>query len=519
MSDRSPKGPLDLGTNSRVYGSGVSAGPASGSAHRAEGSLSGTTTWAPEWDEVQDRQDKQRRAAALHAELSAAGSISDKVGDSWSSPPARRDLASDEIDLRDLIKFVWGLRLYLVAGAALGAAAGFVLPGRVVPLKYRTQIPIRLDVKSLPALSDPKQLVDALNSVLATSEADQTFHQSFARAFPSYADRYGSSDRSVEGASEGAGTSGNPASLVSNVNHFMRSPFQAGVSKNVKDIPIRVEAALSREQFIASVELPFQTFDEAALSGTVVSALNTIIDAHNKRTAEIYSIQNNAQLDDRRVAQENALESMRAGGRLSREELQRVAIEIHRFSYRYLSLIPSLPESARSLLARTDIPNQDDGSELVSLRTPSRMVFEKAAANLAQSVTIVSLLAETGQIDAQQVKSFQETYQSLQFELSRVFAEVQTQQEMTSRVAQEYAATAMSALTPINREQTFLPLMERSRPLASAASSAGGRADVADAERPSPSPRMLLAAFTLLGVLIMGFLGAALTFVRRTDWS
>lgn len=513
MSDRSSQSPLESGMKSSPFVHGVSAGSSCGVAPGADGSAVAPPAWDPEWDERRMREEKERRAARVSAELNATAP--------HEAPASRPELhsgqalASDEIDLRDLIKFVWGLRVYLVVGAALGAAAGFILPGTFVPLKYRSQFPIRIDVKSLPAIADPKALVETLNSSIATSKADEIFFNSFAAAFPFFAERYGSAQSGSLSSAADESAAAEPERAIG----VPPSPFQAALSKNTKDMPVRVEGSLSSEQFVASVELPFQTFDEAKLSSVVVSALNAIITDHNKRASEIYAIQNNAELEDKKLTQENALAALKAGGRTSREELQRVAIEIHRFSYRFFSLTSSLPDAARTLINRSDRPDQDDASDIYSLRTPSRIVYEKAAGNLAQSVTVVSLLAETGQLGADQVNNFHESYQSLQFELSRAFAEVQTQQEMTSRAAQELAATVKASLTPISREKSFLPLFESTRPADGRAPQAGRAVESAGAEKPSPSPRMLFAAFTLLGMLATGFLGAAATFVRRTDWS
>lgn len=501
MSDRSSHDPLDSGMKSSAFGHSGSTDSSRGVAPGTDHSGMAAPAWDPAWDDGRMRQEKERRAAQQRSELNAAAA--DGQAAFRPEPLPSQVQASDEIDLRDLIKFVWGLRVYLLAGAALGAVAGFYLPGTVVPLKFRSQIPIRIDVKSLPAIVDSKALIDTLNSSLATSHADEVLHRSFADAFPFFAEQYSFPQAVEAGQVEG----GAP------------SPFQGALSKSTKDLPVRVEGSLSSEQFVASVELPFQTFDRAKLSSVVVSALNEISVRHNNRESEIYAIQNNAALNDKKRTQESALAALKANGRKSREELQRVAIEIHRFSYRFLSLTPSLPDTARALMARSDRPDQDDVADIYSLRTPSRMVYEQAAAHLAQSVTAVSLLAVTGQLSTDQVNSFHENYQGLQFELSRAYAEVQTQQELTSRAAQEHAVTVQASLTPISREKSFLPLFEPTRSTEGENMQAGSFGSREGSEKPSPSPRMLFAAFTLLGVLVTGFFGAAVTFVRRTDWS
>ena len=76
---------------------------------------------------------------------------------------------SDEIDLVELLGFFWKIKIEIILGTVLGIVAGGIVAFKVLPVTYRTQIPLVLDKNEI-GVTEPKKLVESFNNALNVSD-------------------------------------------------------------------------------------------------------------------------------------------------------------------------------------------------------------------------------------------------------------------------------------------------------------------------------------------------------------
>lgn len=90
---------------------------------------------------------------------------------------------SDEIDLVELLGFFWKIKFEIVAGLIIGLIGGAAVAYRVLPVVYKTQIPLSLD-KSEPQLADAKKFVETFNATLNSTETARLIWRSVFNQSP-----------------------------------------------------------------------------------------------------------------------------------------------------------------------------------------------------------------------------------------------------------------------------------------------------------------------------------------------
>ena len=93
---------------------------------------------------------------------------------------------NDEIDLVELLGFFWKIKLEIVVGAVVGALIGLAVAYKVLPVSYRTQIPLVLDKNEIN-VDDPKKLVENFNNAINVSDVSRLVWRSVFNQSPELA--------------------------------------------------------------------------------------------------------------------------------------------------------------------------------------------------------------------------------------------------------------------------------------------------------------------------------------------
>lgn len=142
--------------------------------------------------------------------------------------------SSDEIDLVELLGFFWKIKLEIILGVVVGVIGGAFVALKVLPINYKTQIPLSLE-KSEPALVDPKKFVEAFNASLNSAETARSVWRSVLNQSPELG-------RVLRDA---------------NITDESLAATQA-LSANPEKSPLRLRESASPRDFILDVNLPIQ---------------------------------------------------------------------------------------------------------------------------------------------------------------------------------------------------------------------------------------------------------------------
>ncbi|NBW82509.1 hypothetical protein EBR21_12215 [bacterium] len=141
---------------------------------------------------------------------------------------------SDEIDLVELLGFFWKIKLEIVLGVVVGVLGGAFVALKVLPVNYKTQIPLSLE-KSEPALADPKKFVETFNASLNSAETARALWRSVLNQSPELG-------RVMRDA---------------NITDESLAASQA-LSANPEKSPLRLRESASPRDFILDITLPIQ---------------------------------------------------------------------------------------------------------------------------------------------------------------------------------------------------------------------------------------------------------------------
>jgi hypothetical protein len=100
--------------------------------------------------------------------------------------PGAASFASDEIDLVELLGFFWKIRREIAVGLVTGLVLGSVVGFRVLPVTYKSQIPLSLG-RAEDSVKDPKAFADQFNKRLNSALVAQSFWQELAAQSPEFA--------------------------------------------------------------------------------------------------------------------------------------------------------------------------------------------------------------------------------------------------------------------------------------------------------------------------------------------
>lgn len=91
--------------------------------------------------------------------------------------------ASDEIDLVELLGFFWKIRRDILIGLVVGILGGAVVALRVLPVTYKSEIPLSLE-KTEPDLSDSKKFLETFNNTLNSATVARSIWRSVFNQSP-----------------------------------------------------------------------------------------------------------------------------------------------------------------------------------------------------------------------------------------------------------------------------------------------------------------------------------------------
>lgn len=165
---------------------------------------------------------------------------------------------TDEIDLVELLGFFWKIKLEIALGLVVGVLGGAFVAFQILPVTYKTQIPLSLD-KSEPALPDAKKFVEAFNNTLNSTDTARLVWRSVFNQSP----ELGRVLKDAELTDE---------SLAA----------RQALSANPEKAPLRLRESASPRDFVLDVSLPvrgltqrsgdiFAAAIQHALSGTNLS--------------------------------------------------------------------------------------------------------------------------------------------------------------------------------------------------------------------------------------------------------
>lgn len=145
---------------------------------------------------------------------------------------------NDEIDLVELLGFFWKIKLEIALGAVVGALIGLGVAYKVLPVTYRTQIPLVLDKNELN-IEDPKKLVENVNNALNVSDVSRLVWRSVFNQSPELARTLKEANLSDE-------------ALAS----------RQTLADKPENAPLRLRESASPRDFILDVSLPVQGLNQ-----------------------------------------------------------------------------------------------------------------------------------------------------------------------------------------------------------------------------------------------------------------
>ena len=161
---------------------------------------------------------------------------------------------SDEIDLVELLGFFWKIKIEIILGAVLGIVAGGIVGFKVLPVTYRTQIPLVLDKNEI-GVTEPKKLVESFNNALNVSDNARLVWRSVFNQSPELA-------RTLKEV---------------NLGDEVLAANQALADKPEKS-PLRLRESASPRDFILDVQLPVQGLTQRSgelFASAIQMAFNT----------------------------------------------------------------------------------------------------------------------------------------------------------------------------------------------------------------------------------------------------
>ncbi len=393
-----------------------------------------------------------------------------------------------EIGLSDLILFLWKLRLYLLTGLVVGTFVGLVAPGRLIPLRYHTVFQIETVAQESPAISTASIIVEKMNSQLSTPSAMNTFHEAFVERLPEYQQKMNQ----------------NPAAL--------QNAWSTMDAVMPEDLPVHLQTTMSESSFRLVMKLPFQSGNRSELQEAALQAVNKIVNQVNSREVAQLSLKKKHLLSQKTGQRDSVFRVIETDGASARKRFQQVAIQAEQFHLENLRRAERLPANKEKALEKSIVVESEIKSEEnSSIFDPALPMFHRAAKNLSQSLTIASFLSQENLIEQEELDAFIAEHQSLQFQLSKSFAEINSQARMAEIVGGGLSNAITQAHAPISGEDHFLP------PFVSLSSTNQLR-PTNNFETPSPRPAVLILGSVFLFVLIGAVFGLVSFFFRKVMW-
>ena len=385
-----------------------------------------------------------------------------------------------DIDIVDIARLFWSIRLFIVAGVIAGVGFGLLAPGNLIPLKYRSEVPVDVVFESLPAITEPKQLVSHLNNALSSSYSAGLLHESFMAKVPEYKKRHGDGNSNV---------------------------FEIPSSLKPLNWPIHAVALSGAEQLYLSLNLPLKADTGEEILAALQDGLDRIIATRNERSVESIQILKVSDVERTKVAQNRVKEIAAETGKSVRQNLQQISAQLHSYYFQFLRDALDLPDGAQLLSSTLGSERIERSQMEANSRTPIRELAQTASRKLGETLELASLLTDRKKMSQQDFETFMSRHAKLQFELSQTVSELEISQRYMESGMNAYSHSLLESLVPINPEEVILPRLQVVQALSSS-------------QTTEPSPKSILVSSTALSVflfLIVGLVTRLASILKLTE--
>lgn len=399
----------------------------------------------------------------------------------------------DEIDLLDIARFLWNLRIYIATGVVLGAAVGILAPGRIVSTKFATILNLRVDPTSLPALTDREKIIAGLNGMMSNPAAVEVLQRHFSERVPEYSTFI---ERKIQSAN-------NPA-LYTPGQEFLTSS-----DSSAKNRSIQFQAGISPDQYALHLTLPFQTSNPASFREALVLSLNEIISQHNAQNLQRINITKADALARTTQNYRRMQTSVMSSESVERQKLHATALKLHENNIALRTLAARLPAEQQSLLTAMTKPRSNENADVELIRSPERLIYEIAAERMSENLFLMALLRKSKIMSEAEFVEFREAQQTLQVELNYAYSGVTAEATMISTANHEFKEAQKELQSTVDPGSYALPsfVVTKTSPLLS----------FEKFEGQNPNPRLIFLASTLAGAMAFFALGALVFLIRRLN--
>jgi hypothetical protein len=398
------------------------------------------------------------------------------------SPAPRAKDRDDEIDLVELLGFVMRIRkpllLGMVAGSVLGAAWVF---GFQRPL-YESSVSVTIDPTSLPAINDPKRIVEAYQDALGSPDLAAVAFRRIVESSKPFADAMAARGLAL-------------GDLVnSQTQGEERAPR-----------PLRVAHQNSSQDFVLETSFPVAGLgDEAAR--LLVQGLN---DAANEHNARAVSLNQEAAKNLVRQATRAVEEAEASAANVQSQheaELTRIRSDLARLEYR---LIRKAGNSS-DLLRFIDSPREPQTLRLITgVEQSGPLEKPVATLELDRVLRLASALEEEKRLSEKEADDVRADLVKLQLGFHRNESLYSSVISANGAVMRTLYDSMSKAVVPLARAEAFLPLFKLNEQLY--------RENPAARSFEVPARRRIaiIAVAALAGLLAGGFIGALREFLAR----
>ena len=402
----------------------------------------------------------------------------------------------DEIDLVEVLGFLYQLRFVILAGALAGLLLGIGYAQFFVKRTFQSKVSVTLDVSALPAITDSKKVVEAYQGALGSPELA-------AVAF---------------------------RKILANAPEFAKNLSKRGVSLNdlvslqtlgdkPADAPLRLMPSTSVQDFVLQANFSEEGLGRKA-GEFLLDAVNEAAREYNSRALRIHDESAKNMVQQATLALKAAQSTGEDDGQSREKELNQIQSELAQLEYQLGKAGRAFPAFERFVYAPSSLPRillptlPQDNAEGANGKSSAQVQGSAGVVDgldVNRGIRMVAALEEEGKLTADQAKDFRLKLVKLQ---SRYLKESSLHSTVSSAsrwaLAGLYDSMARSAV-PIDRSNLFLPLFRFNSDLYTD--------DLADRsfESPSSKARLVIVGFLFFGTFGGFALGALRIFVLKNQ--
>ena len=391
----------------------------------------------------------------------------------------------DEIDLIEFLGFLWRVRVYALVGLSCGLLAGGLIAFGMLPNVYTSRMSVTIEPKSLPAITDPKRVIEGYSSALNSVDLAAGAFESILRASPALAENLKSSGKSLK-------------DLVA----------QQSIAEKPESTHLRIVQSLSAQDFI--IESRFAVNGLGDDGGEIlVAAINQVAREYNGRALNLKDETSRNLLDQAtKAAAEN--ENANAKKQLDYEtEGTRIRTELAKLEYRLLKQSRSagiettqfnvLP-TPRTIL---NFPSMDRSEDGIKRNAPE----PDSDLNTDRVLRILGALSEDNKISGAEFVQIQSNVVSLQARFAKAQSLYSSVNSANRAMLDKLFESMQRAVVPIDRGTSFLPLLRMNEAL--------GEAPTGTFEKKSGKRVTLALGAGFLGAILGALTGGLRIFIRK----